>query len=134
MKFNHIHVKCRDLEKAVEYYERIFDAKVLARQATGKAPMVRLNLGGIMLNLSAVGKDENLPAPKVRENTWERCGLGHFGVVVEEMDKTVKEMKRKGAEFMEEPREIQPGTRIAFVKGPEGDVIEIIQRDKPLVF
>jgi len=134
MKFDHVHVKCRDLEKAVEYYQRIFGAKVFARQVTREIPMVRLNLGGIILNLSGIGKEENLPEPKVREKTWERRGLGHFGVVVEDLEKTVGEMKRKGAEFLVEPREHRPGTLIAFVKGPEEDVIEIIQRDKPLVF
>ena len=134
MKFDHVHVKCRDLEKAVEYYQRIFGAKVFARQVTREIPMVRLNLGGIILNLSGIGKEENLPEPKVREKTWERRGLGHFGVVVEDLEKTVREMKRKGAEFLVEPREHRPGTLIAFVKGPEEDVIEIIQRDKPLVF
>ena len=54
--------------------------------------------------------------------------------MVEDLEKTVQEMKRKGAEFLVEPREYRPGTRIAFVKGPEEDVIEIIQRDQPLVY
>jgi catechol 2,3-dioxygenase-like lactoylglutathione lyase family enzyme len=134
MKFDHVHVKCRDLEKAVKYYERVFDAKIIMRQAPGRPPMVRLNLGGIMLILSAAEQKENLPEPEVRKNIWSGLGLGHFGVVVEDLEKTVREMKSKGAEFLVEPRESQPGIRIAFVKGPEEDVIEIIQRDKPLVF
>ncbi len=134
MKFDHVHVKCRDLDKAVEFYQRIFGAKVFARESAREVPMVRLNLGGMILNLSAVGKEENLPEPKVHEKIWERRGLGHFGVVVDDLEKTVQEMKRKGAEFLVEPREHRPGTRIAFVKGPEADVIEIIQRDQPLVY
>ena len=134
MKFDHIHVKCRDLEKAVEYYERIFGAKIIARQGAGKSSMVRLNLGGNMLILSALGEDGDLIEPKIREKTWVRLGIGHFGVVVEDLDKTVREMKSKGAKFLVEPREAQPGTRIAFVKGPEEDIIEILQRDKPIVF
>jgi hypothetical protein len=39
-------------------------------------------------------------------------------------------MKAKGAEFLTEPREASPGIWIAFVKGPEEDVIEIVQRAK----
>lgn len=132
MKFDHVHVKCRDLDKAVEFYERIFGAKVIARQAIRGIPIVRLNLGGIVLNLSAVGPGENFPDPPKREKIWDRRGLGHVGVVVEDLEKTVQEMKAKGAEFLVEPREAMPGTRIAFVKGPEEDTIEIVQRDKPL--
>jgi catechol 2,3-dioxygenase-like lactoylglutathione lyase family enzyme len=132
MKFDHIHVKCQNLDAAVEYYERIFGAKVIVRQAVGGAPMVRLNLGGTVLNLSSMGPGENFPDPPKREKIWDRRGLGHVGVLVEDLEKTVREMKAKGAEFIVEPREVMPGTRIAFVKGPEEDTIEIIQRDKPL--
>jgi lactoylglutathione lyase len=132
MKFDHVHVKCRDLDKAVEFYERIFGAKVIGREAIRGTPIVRLNLGGIVLNLSAVGAGENFPDPPKREKIWDRRGLGHLGVLVEDLEKTVREMKARGAEFLAEPREVMPGTLVAFVKGPEEDTIEIVQRDKPL--
>ncbi len=128
MKFDHVHVKCRDIEKASQYYENIFGAKVMARGAIGGIPMIRLDLGGILLNLSAVGSQENFPEPPVREKIWTTRGLGHFGVAVDDLEKTAREMKAKGAEFLLEPREASPGIWIAFVKGPEEDVIEIVQR------
>ncbi|MBU1206956.1 MAG: VOC family protein [Proteobacteria bacterium] len=132
MKFDHVHIKCRDLDKAVEYYERIFGARVFARDAVGGVSLIRLNLGGTVLNLSGVGKEESLPEPPGREKLWPQRGLGHFGLVVDDLEKTVQEMKAKGADFFVEPREAMPGTRIAFVKGPDEDVIELIQREKPL--
>ncbi len=128
MKFDHVHVKCRDIEKASQYYENIFGAKVMARGAIGGIPMIRLDLGGILLNLSAVRSQENSPEPPVRAKTWTTRGLGHFGVAVDDLEKTAREMKAKGAEFLLEPREASPGIWIAFVKGPEEDVIEIVQR------
>jgi lactoylglutathione lyase len=134
LKFDHIHIKCRDLDKAVEYYEKVFNAKVFARDDLGGVPLVRLDLGGIMLNLAGLGKAETLPDPEPREKLWPRLGLGHFGVVVDDLDRTVREMKAKGAEFFREPWEPLPGTRVAFVKGPEEDVIEIVQRHKPIDF
>ncbi len=130
MKFDHVHVKCRDIEKASQYYENIFGAKVMARGAIGGIPMIRLDLGGTLLNLSAVGSQENLPEPAVRDKIWTRLGLGHFGVAVDNLEKTAREMKAKGAEFLMEPREASPGIWIAFIKGPEEDVIEIVQRGK----
>ena len=134
MKFDHVHIKCMDLEKAVEFYEKIFGAKVFARQMSAGVPMVRLNLGGTMFNLSAVGKDENLPEPKRREKVYTSRGLGHFGVVVDDLEKTVREMRAKGAEVLVEPKQAFPGTRVAFIRGPEEDAIEIVQREKPLTF
>jgi lactoylglutathione lyase len=132
MKFDHIHAKYRDVEKAVEYYEKIFGAKVLVRGALQGTPLVRLNLGGAMFVISGVGKDEKLADPTPRGKLWPTIGIGHFGVIVEDLDKTVREMKAKGAVFFVEPREATPGTRVAFVKAPEEDVIEILQRDKPI--
>jgi lactoylglutathione lyase len=130
MKFDHVHIKCRDVEKATQYYENIFGAKILARGAIGGIPLIRLDLGGILLNLSAVGSQEKFPEPLVRDKVWIRRGLGHFGVAVDNLEKAAREMKAKGAEFLTEPREASPGIWIAFVKGPEEDVIEIVQRSK----
>lgn len=130
MKFDHLHVKCRDIEKASQFYENIFGAKVTARGSIGGIPMIRMDLGGTLLNLSAVGNQENFPEPSVRDKIWIRQGLGHFGVAVADLEKTAREMKAKGAEFLLEPREASPGIWIAFVKGPEEDVIEIVQRGK----
>ncbi len=133
MKFDHVHIKCRDVEKASQYYENIFGAKVLARGAIGGIHLIRLDLEGILLNLSAVGSQETLLEPLVRDKIWTRRGLGHFGVVVDNLEKTVREMKAKGAEFLSEPREALPGTWYAFVKGAEEDVVEIVQRDKTYI-
>jgi lactoylglutathione lyase len=130
MKFDHVHIKCRDVEKASQYYEKIFGAKVTARGAIGGIPMIRLDLGGTLWNLSAVGNQETLPEPPARDKVWNRLGLGHVGVAVDNLEKTVREMKAKGAEFIVEPREASPGLWIAFVKGPDEDVIEIVQRSK----
>ena len=133
MKLDHIHIKCRDLEKAVEYYEKVLGAKLFAREVIKGAPLARLDLGGTMLNLTGEVEGEDLAAPGLREKLLPRYGLGHFGVLVDDLDKTVREMKEKGAELFMEPQEVTPGTRAAFVKGPEGDLIEILQRDKPKI-
>ena len=132
MKFDPVHVKCRDVNHAAEYYEKIFGARVISREALAGTPLVRLALGGLVLNLSGLGREEKLPEPSAREKLWAKSGVGHFGVLVEDLDRTVKDMKAKGAEFFWEPREVAPGTHVAFVKGPEEDVIEIIQRDRPI--
>ncbi len=134
MKFDHIHAKYRDIEKAVEYYQKIFGAKIILREAIRGNPLIRLNLGGTMFNISAVGKDENLTDPTPREKLWPKIGIGHLGMLVDDLDKTVREIKAKGAEFFTQPQEASPGTRFAFVKGPEEDVIEILQRDKPITY
>ena len=40
----------------------------------------------------------------------------------------VAELKTKGAEFTKEPTTVRPGVRIAFIRGPEGVSIELLDR------
>ena len=52
----------------------------------------------------------------------------HFGLSVKEIDAVVAELKAKGAQFTMEPTTIRPGVRIAFLRGPEGVSIELLDR------
>ena len=56
-------------------------------------------------------------------------GLDHFGLTVSDIDAIVAELKAKGAEFTREPTTIRPGVRIAFLRGPEGVSIELLDRN-----
>jgi predicted enzyme related to lactoylglutathione lyase len=47
---------------------------------------------------------------------------------VKDIDATCAELKAKGAIFTRGPETIRPGTRIAFLSGPEGVYIELLQR------
>ena len=56
-------------------------------------------------------------------------GLDHLGLRVNNIDAVCSELKAKGAEFTVEPKTIRPGVRIAFVRGPQDVLIEILDRD-----
>ena len=53
----------------------------------------------------------------------------HFGFRVDNLDETVAELKRRGADIAVEPRTIRPGVKIAFVRAPDDVRIELLQRD-----
>jgi catechol 2,3-dioxygenase-like lactoylglutathione lyase family enzyme len=61
------------------------------------------------------------------ENSF--VGLDHIGLRVNNIDDVCAELKAKGAEFTIEPKTIRPGVRIAFVRGPQGVLIELLDRD-----
>ncbi|MGB9629649.1 MAG: VOC family protein [Thermodesulfobacteriota bacterium] len=39
-----------------------------------------------------------------------------------------KELKSKGVEFTVPEKELRPGTRIAMVKDPDGNIVEFVER------
>ena len=56
-------------------------------------------------------------------------GLDHFGLTVKGIDKVVADLKAKGVTFTTEPYEVRPGTRIAFLRTPDGVRIELLDRN-----
>ena len=56
-------------------------------------------------------------------------GLDHFGLTVSGIDAIVAELKAKGVEFTREPTTVRPGTRVAFLRAPEGVSIELLDRN-----
>jgi catechol 2,3-dioxygenase-like lactoylglutathione lyase family enzyme len=55
-------------------------------------------------------------------------GLEHIGLTVDNVDEACEELKRKGADIAIGPLTRNAGLRLAFVRGPEGIMIELVQR------
>ena len=55
-------------------------------------------------------------------------GIDHFGFAVKNIDGICATLKEKGVRFTLEPYDIRPGTRIAFIRGPENISIELLER------
>ena len=121
--FDHIHLFSPDPEATAAYYERMFGAEVVRSMQQGQ-PRVDLKLGGANIFIMDVNKDAKaqvLPAHPHR-------GLDHFGLTVTGIDKLCAELKAKGARFTRGPETPRPGVRIAFLEGPEGVSIELLER------
>ena len=126
---DHVHIKCHDINTTKSFYENIFGARTIYEAKIGNTPMAMLEFGGAVITIVEAEEGEKLESPKgPRENIWVRYGIGHFGVRVDNIDEAARELKEKGVEFIMEPRDIRKGVRIAFIRAPEDDVIEIVQR------
>ena len=55
-------------------------------------------------------------------------GLEHFGLTVDNLDAAVTELRAKGAEIAVGPVKRNPGLYLAFVRGPDGVMVELVQR------
>jgi catechol 2,3-dioxygenase-like lactoylglutathione lyase family enzyme len=121
--WDHIHLRSPNPEATAAYYERMFGAEVIRTMQQGK-PRIDLKVGGANVFIIEVLLDgKTAPPPK---SPYQ--GLDHFGLTVTGIDAVAAELKAKGAEFTMEPTTIRPGTRICFLRGPEGVSIELLER------
>ncbi len=123
--YDHIHLRTRDPQAMATYFNKMFDAKVLESVQSDGVSRVDLDLDGLIIFIAPVAADAEIPSGP----SDPYLGLDHFGLRVESVDDTVAELKRRGAEIVDEPRTIRPGVRIAFVRAPEDVRIELLQRD-----
>ena len=122
--YDHIHLRSPDPEATARYYERMFGAEVIRTMQQGK-PRIDLKLGGANIFIAPVASDSGVNPPPVTPYQ----GLDHFGLSVSGIDAIVADLKSKGAVFTMEPTTIRPGVRIAFLRGPEGVSIELLDRN-----
>jgi len=120
--FDHIHIYTSDLAATEKWFTEALGADVAGRPESRGVPSVRLKLGGANVYLRPARDDENLVAAGPQS-----FGTNHFGVRVENVDATVEELRKRGVFIDLEPVDFSPQSRIAFIKGPDGVRIELVQ-------
>ena len=123
-RYDHMHLRTRDVRKTAEYYRDVFDAKIVDSIQSDGRPRTDLDLNGLTIFIAPVATDAATP-PAPSE---PYIGLDHFGLRVDDMDEAVAELRRRGAKFTMEPRTIRPGVRIAFIQAPDNVRIELLER------
>jgi catechol 2,3-dioxygenase-like lactoylglutathione lyase family enzyme len=123
--YDHVHLRSPDPDATAAWYERMFGAKIIKSVMSNGIERTDINLGGVMVFIAQVPPDAGL-ADKA-EGSY--VGLDHLGLRVKNIDAVCDELKSKGAEFTVEPKTIRPGVRIAFVRGPQNVLVEILDRD-----
>ena len=122
--YDHIHLRTRDPKGMADYFHKMFDATIIESVQSDGTPRVDLDIDGLMVFIAPVAADANIAASPRDPH----LGLDHFGFRVDSVDETVAELKRRGADIIDEPRTIRPGVRIAFVRAPDDVRIELLER------
>ena len=123
--YDHVHLRSPDPEATAAYYQKMFGAEVIRSVMSNGIERTDMRLGGVMVFIAKVAPDAYL----MQKPSGSFVGLDHLGLRVRNIDAVCEELKAKGAEFTTEPKTIRPGVRIAFVRGPEGVLIELLDRD-----
>ena len=117
---HHLHVFSSDATATAAWYARQFGGEVVAFK--GLAPLQSI--------LYDNGGDETWLV--VTQVPGERIGtdgtaVDHIGWHTTEYDPWLERLRANGVKFVEEPRVLDDGHRIAFVEGPEGTKIELVE-------
>jgi len=120
---DHLHMKCQDPEESAKFYKEMFGAREIARVDLRGAPTIRMDLNGVTINLSGRAPGET--------ELYTTFGLAHYGILVDDLAQTFQKMRAQGVSFIMEPTETAPGLKIAFFRGPSGEIVELLER-KPV--
>lgn len=123
--WEHIHLRSPNPEATAGWYERMLGAEIIRTPQPDGSTRLDLNLGGGQKVFIAPANPKLETAPPPRTPYF---GLEHIGLTVADIDGAVRELKGKGVSFTTEPTTVRPGVRIAFMRGPEDVLIELIQR------
>ncbi len=121
---DHVHLIVRNVDAAVAWFTEHLGATLDQQVEMQGAPQAYLRLGKDRLLVRA-----KRPADaEIRDKVGLEYGTDHFGIHVDDLDGTIARMKAKGVTVTVEPRVVDPQTTIAFVKGPDGLLIELMHR------
>jgi methylmalonyl-CoA/ethylmalonyl-CoA epimerase len=128
-EIDHIAIAVRDLDAAVDYYERAFGAKVHHREIVESDGVEEalIKVADSYIQLTAATRPDS-PIAKAIEKRGE--GLHHIGYRVDNCAAALAAMVAAGATAIDAaPRAGSRGTTVAFVhpKGNLGTLVELVQ-------
>ena len=122
---DHIHLVSPDAVKTAEFYEKMFNAKrVSVREVGAGLVSVELDLNG----LTVLIKPGNVRTETASGTSDPAHGLEHLGIITDDLETAVADLKAKGVKFRDEIREVRPGVKISFLWAPENVLIELLER------
>ncbi len=125
MRFAHTCYRVLDLNRSIDFY-----TNKVGLEFARKVP-----IGSDATNafLAVPGESEprlELTLNHDREESYPLGeGYSHIALIVDDLDATAEQLERAGGvDFESQPHEMGSGTRIFFVKDPDGYRIEFIER------
>jgi lactoylglutathione lyase len=123
----HIQIATPDIERTIRFYQDnlhfvVVDRTEVARP-TGTMRAALIRQGSCILEIMERQTPEGAAQPAAGP-------IGHFALLVGNVDKAVAELKAKGVKFDREPstnEQLFGGIRTAFITGPSGERIELFQ-------
>jgi len=113
-----------DIKASLHFYQDLLGLEFVGITPVWFGTMHRLRFGTSDFKLIAPQK---VP-PKGAAGLETQVGFRYVTFLVKNLSELCADLKGKGIEFALEEKEIRPGTRIAMVKDPDGNIVEFVER------
>jgi glyoxylase I family protein len=125
--FSHIALNCRDMAAVERFYTRYFGFRRARVVDLGADQIVFLKSGSMYLELFRATESAPVPAPQNDGPAWP--GVRHLAFQVSNVDAKLAELGEDACINLGplEFNDFIPGWKTAWIRDPEGNVVEISQ-------
>lgn len=126
MKFLHAMIRVKDLEKSLRFYCDFLGLEIQEEKTLDDCKLYYL--GDKVYKETQIELTDNFEKPEKYENG---NAFGHFAFKTENMKETEAKMQEFGYEWLYAPFKLSAvSSTIAFLKDPDGNEIELIEKNK----
>jgi catechol 2,3-dioxygenase-like lactoylglutathione lyase family enzyme len=122
VRCDHIHLRSQDPVAAAKFYADAFGGKEIRRVGEPEIRRIDIDVGGLALFIERA--DDGIgPSPAAPHR-----GLEHVGFGVDNVEAALAELQALGVEVVSGVKRLRADLAIAFVRGPDQVLIELLQR------
>ena len=122
MKFLHAMIRVKDVEKSLEFYQKLLNMTIAKKKRLDDCELIYLEDEEHTAQIELTVNDEIPKEGYVNGNAF-----GHFAFSVDSMEKFTEKLHALGYEYFYEPYVVFSGTKSAYVKDPDNNEIELIE-------
>lgn len=126
LSHDHVALRVVDYDAAIDWYATKLDFTVDQEWPYGDMKLAYMSNGTVKIEILGGSKAELQIPPTDLADTFDTERLHHFCIAVDDLDATVTELRRRGANFLGEPFVIEAiRRRLAFLTDNDGNMIEL---------
>lgn len=124
MKFLHTMIRVKDIDSSLKFYTEVLDMKLDHKKRLDDCWLYFLNDSDNTCQIELTFNDET-----PQDGYSFGSNFGHFAFAVDSLDEFTSKINELGYEYLYEPFDLNgKGTKIAFIKDPDGNEIELIEK------
>ncbi len=121
----HVAIYAKDTKKLSQWYAELFDGRIISDNGKGTIFVAFRDNSMLEFCLN--------PSYNNEITMLDKPGIRHIAFYTDSFEETAAKIKRAGGTLVKDVPNIPSAVKIMFFRDPEGNIVHIISREKPLV-